>query len=106
MELVSVCELCRREVAKLTRHHLIPRTRHKNKKNKKNFSREAVHMQIIMICSPCHRNIHAQITEKELEYDYNTREKLLAHPGIKKFVDWIKKRPGEIHIPVKAAKEK
>lgn len=92
-EEAKICDLCERSVPEVTRHHLIPRTRHKNKKNKKIFSREEVRERLIMLCRLCHRNIHAQLTEKQLEYDYNTIEKLLEHPEIKKFTDWIKNKP-------------
>ncbi len=35
---MSICELCKREVDHTTRHHLIPRTLHRNKWFKKNYS--------------------------------------------------------------------
>jgi hypothetical protein len=102
----SQCELCTREVDKITKHHLIPVTRHSNKKNKKNFDRTEVQERVIWICSPCHRNIHAHLTEKELEYDYNSLEKLLTHPGIEKFTNWIKSRPANTSIRVRRTKER
>lgn len=102
----KVCDLCNRNVPELTKHHLIPRTRHKNKKNKKNFSREEVRERLIMLCRLCHRNIHAQLTEKQLEYDYNTIEKLLEHSEIKKFTDWIKSKPGLLKLRIRDATTK
>ncbi len=39
---MQACALCRRRVSRMTRHHLIPRTRHKNKKTKKVFTRKEV----------------------------------------------------------------
>lgn len=85
------CAICGREET-LTRHHLIPRTRHSNKKNKRDFPRPLVR-QIVGICRPCHSQIHALLSEKELEREYNTVEKLKAHPGIAKFADWIATKP-------------
>lgn len=87
------CELCGRATHKLERHHLIPRTRHKNKRNKKAFDRSEVHGRIVLLCTACHKQVHATLTEKELEYDYNTLEAIRAHPAIRKFVRWVRKRP-------------
>jgi hypothetical protein len=77
----------------LTRHHLIPKSRHKNKRNKKVFDRQEVHNRIALLCRSCHRNIHAMIGIKELEREYNTLEALAAHPGIRGFTRWIKNKP-------------
>jgi hypothetical protein len=84
--------LCDRTVRKLTRHHLVPRTRHKNKRNKKMFDRREVH-RTIDLCSSCHRHVHATISNKELEREYNTLEALKVHPGISRFVEWVRRKP-------------
>jgi hypothetical protein len=42
------------------------------------------------LCRPCHDQMHALFTEKELERDYNTIEKLKAHPDVQKWIAWIK----------------
>ncbi|CAA9446193.1 MAG: hypothetical protein AVDCRST_MAG28-873 [uncultured Rubrobacteraceae bacterium] len=91
----EACGLCGREVQKLTRHHLVPRTRHKNIKNKRNnkaLDRQAL-LQTVGLCAPCHRHVHATIPNKELEREYNTLEALKGHPEIDKFVEWIKRKP-------------
>lgn len=88
----EVCALCGRRVRKLTRHHLVPKTRHKNKRNKKTFDRREIH-RTVGLCSPCHRHVHVTIPNKELEREYNTIEELKAHPDIGKFVAWIKDKP-------------
>lgn len=85
------CALCGREEA-LTRHHLIPRTRHHNRKNKRDFDR-AVVKQTVGLCRPCHSQVHAVLTEKDLERNYRTVDALLGHPEIRKFVDWIREKP-------------
>ena len=85
------CAICGRAET-LTRHHLIPRTRHTNKKNKRDFERELVR-QVVGICRPCHSQIHALLTEKELEREYNTIAALRAHPGVAKFASWIASKP-------------
>jgi hypothetical protein len=87
------CELCGREVAVLTRHHLIPRTRHANKRNKRTFDRADVKARIAWMCRPCHSHVHALFTEKELERGFNTRAALAAHPDVARFVSWIRTKP-------------
>jgi len=96
------CELCERAVGRVTKHHLIPRTRHKNKRNKKNFDREEIHTRVLWLCSPCHKTVHAILTEKELENEYNTRDLLLAHAEIAKFVAWIRGKPDGTTVAVRA----
>ena len=76
----------------MSRHHLIPRTRHKNKRNKRTFSRREVH-RTVDLCVPCHKQIHVTIDNKELERRYNTLEALAAQPEIRKFVGWIGNKP-------------
>jgi len=96
------CQLCQRDVSELTRHHLIPRTRHRNKRNKKQFEREDVRTRTIEVCRPCHKNVHAVLTNKELERRYNTLAALKAHPDIAKFSEWVASKPPDAHIRVRA----
>jgi len=100
----GMCALCGREVARLTQHHLIPRTRHSNRRNKKRFSRQEVRQRRIDVCWPCHKTIHAALTEKELEEPYNTAESLRSHPEIAKFIRWVRKQT-DSHIPVRRSSE-
>jgi len=95
------CELCGREVDELTKHHLIPRTRHANKRNKKQFDRREVKERIAMVCRPCHKQIHALFTEKELERDHNTLESLKAHPEMARFIEWLKDKPAGLKVTVR-----
>jgi hypothetical protein len=85
------CALCGREET-LTRHHLIPRTRHHNKKNKCVFDRALV-KETAGLCGACHRQVHALFSEKELERDFNTVAALRAHPELEKFIAWIGTKP-------------
>jgi hypothetical protein len=87
------CELCGRVVPRVTKHHLIPRTRHSNRRNKKLFDRTEIHRRVAWLCPPCHKQVHAVLTEKQLEREYNSVAKLAAHPDIAQFVAWIAKRP-------------
>ena len=84
----GTCELCERENVETTGHHLIPRMRH-NKKVKRETT--SVERNIKSpLCRPCHDQMHALFTEKELEREYNTIEKLKAHPDVQKWLAWIK----------------
>ena len=88
----GACELCGRTVDRRTRHHLIPRSRHTNKRVKRSFSREEL-QRTVPLCGACHRQVHRTLTEKELEREYNTVEALLSHPGISRFVRWVERKP-------------
>jgi len=77
----------------LTRHHLIPRTRHNNKRIRRNYTREDLVTRIIQVCRPCHNHIHAVFSEKQLADDYNELVKLSSHPEIARFVSWIRDKP-------------
>lgn len=85
------CAICHREET-LTRHHLVPRTRHHNKRNKREFDRAVVKVTV-GICRPCHLQIHALLSEKDLERDWNSVERLRTHPEITKFAAWIATKP-------------
>lgn len=85
------CELCEREVPKVTRHHLIPRSQHRNKWFKKNFSAEQM-QQTVKLCQACHREIHKRIDEKHLGRSFNSLEQLHAHPGLANFLIWLRKQ--------------
>ena len=96
---LPMCELCGRRVREVTRHHLIPRTRHKNKRNKRTFDRTEVKTRIALLCRPCHKNLHVVFTEKALEQEFNTLDLLRAHPEVRKFTQWIMSKPDGTAIP-------
>lgn len=89
----EACELCGRAKLPLTRHHLIPQTRHKNRRNKRDFSRSEVRTRLAMLCEPCHANVHVHYSNKELERRLNTVEALRQEPVIVKFSRWIARKP-------------
>lgn len=93
MSRCGTCELCGRQVGALTRHHLIPRTRHANKRTRREFDRAEVKTRVAWLCRPCHSHTHALFTEKELERRFNTLESLAAHPAVARFVAWIRTKP-------------
>lgn len=97
----DACELCGRSGERLTRHHLIPRTRHSNRHNKRTFARAEVHGRVAQLCVPCHRQVHAVLDEKELERSFNTLERLRAVPEIAAFVEWVRRRPPGTKVPTR-----
>jgi hypothetical protein len=90
---VGPCELCGREGKALTFHHLIPRHCHRKTRFRKRFSVEEMRTRGLWICGACHGGIHDLIPdEKELGWSYNTREQLLAHDGVRRHVEWVRKQ--------------
>ena len=86
------CQLCNRDLEKLTAHHLIPRQNTKRKKVEPS--------ETIDICSACHRQIHALFDNKHLASELNTLEKLKNEPKMQKFVSWIQKQDAGKRIRV------
>lgn len=87
------CELCGSENDILNFHHLIPRTLHSTKFFEKRYTKKYMKETGIFVCKYiCHGQIHKFISEKELGLKWNTLEKLLEHPDVKKFVEWRSKR--------------
>jgi hypothetical protein len=85
-------------------HHLIPQTTHSNRRVQKTYTRDQMRVKVPS-CRNCHGMIHTLIPdEKVLAFEFNTVEKLLAHPGFAKFVAWRRKRPNcgrlKRHAPV------
>ena len=87
------CELCKREVEFLSRHHLIPK------------SRGGKGGETIKLCLSCKDQIHRLFTNKELDKEYNTIEKLLATEKVRKYIGWIRKQKKE-RVTMKLKKRK
>ncbi len=78
------CPLCGRtmiEGPSVNRHHLVPASR---------GGRETEFLHRV-----CHDKIHHTFTEKQLEAEFNTVDRLLEHEEIQKFVNWVKKKDPE-----------
>ncbi len=95
------CELCGRIDIELTRHHLIPQSRHNKARTKREFSRSEMKSQIAMLCQPCHAQVHEVFSNQELSSHYHTIERLKEHIEMQKFINWVKKRPSGQTIRVK-----
>lgn len=87
----KICALCGREVEELTRHHLIPRKRHKLCR-KRGLDRRDLE-RTVPLCLPCHDHIHTHFTEAELAERYNTLAALLEREEVRDFVAWVRKQP-------------
>ncbi len=88
---MGLCELRRSEQAH-SFHHFIPCTLHSNKWFKRRFTRSQM-QHGTDACEACHVAIHRLFPhEKELGRNFNTREKLLSHPEVGKFVCWKAKQ--------------
>ncbi len=87
------CELCSREVERLTRHHLIPKQR--GGRNK----------ETVMFCVACKDQVHRLFTNKELDREYNTLEKLLENERVQTYIKWVRKQKNE-RITTKLKKRK
>jgi hypothetical protein len=82
------CWLCARPMGNVTEwHHPVPKSRGGKE-------RQPVH-------PICHRTIHANFTNSDLEKRFATVEALLAHPEIGRFVDWIANKPSDFNAPTK-----
>ena len=90
---VGPCKLCGRSACALSFHHLIPRHGHRKRRFRRRFTVEEMRSRGLWLCKACHGGIHDLIPdEKDLAWSYNTRELLLAHPGISKHVEWARRQ--------------
>ena len=86
------CTMCGSD-QRITFHHLIPRTCHRNNWFRKHFDLQDMRERGIDVCRRCHSFIHRQFPEKTLGRELNTLEKLLANERIAAYVAWAKKHP-------------
>ena len=83
-------------------HHLIPRTLRKRNK----YIDLPQIKEKIRVCVSCGDMIHKLFTEKEIAENYNTIEKILANEDVKKWAQWINKKPNDFSICMKAKKSR
>jgi 5-methylcytosine-specific restriction endonuclease McrA len=82
------CWLCSRPIGAVTElHHPVPKSRGGKE-------RQPVH-------PICHRTIHANFTNSDLEKRFATVDALLAHEEIGRFVAWIANKPSDFNAPTK-----
>ena len=78
------------EYDNITKHHLIPKTYHSNKKICKLFTVEQMNTTIDL-CLECHKQIHTFIKEKDMAKTYNTLDNLLKYDIVHNYIEWKKK---------------
>jgi len=82
--MTTTCALCRRVVPDqriddpqvIQEHHLIPENRRES--------------PTVMLCRPCHEQIHALFTNEELRAEFDTVEALQNAPRLADYLDWIR----------------
>jgi hypothetical protein len=80
------CEMCEREM-RLTKHHLIPREMHERIARQLGTPKDILN-KVSLLCRMCHSTVHRFFTNKELAYDYNSLELLLADERVYKYAKW------------------
>lgn len=88
----GACELCEREVGRLTSHHLVPK------------ARGGKHGPQVMLCPTCHRQLHAMFSEATLEKELSSIEALKGHPEVANFLSWMRKQKGHASFRVRRSK--
>ncbi|MEO0964049.1 MAG: hypothetical protein AAFY08_02925 [Planctomycetota bacterium] len=102
----TACELCRREAVVTTKHHLIPVARHNKPRTRRQHDRAEFNTRVAWLCKPCHKTVHATLTEQELAEHYHTVERLAAHDDIARFVAFVRKQPANAHVVVRRSNGK
>ena len=87
-----ICQLCDRHVSEITEHHLIPKER-----GGKTY--DTAHL-----CKVCHKQVHALYTNRELAARLFSIARLKDDEKIKRYLNFIKKHPGDAHITIKKSK--
>ena len=79
----ALCVLCERPVpsSQVDAHHLVPKSKGGT--------------ETVIMHRMCHRQVHALLTETELERHYCTVERLRAHEALARFVQWVKDKPDD-----------
>ncbi len=78
-----LCPLCDRSIPPSQRdaHHLVPKSRGG--------------VDTVWLHRICHRQIHALLSEAELERDYCFVEALRSHPEMARFLQWVRTKPDD-----------
>lgn len=87
-----ICELCEREVNKITQHHLTPR------------EVGGRFLDTANLCIPCHKQIHALYTNRDLALRLNSISRLRDDEKIARYLKFIRKQPGDAHVSIKKSK--
>ena len=83
-----LCPLCLRPIpshARQSVHHLVPKMK------------GGTHGPTVLVHQICHNEVHAILTESELAREWNTPEKLRAHPQLSRAFAWLRNKPPDFH---------
>lgn len=89
------CELCEREVSKLTVHHLVPVSQGRK------AGLKSVSLPTALLCSACHRHLHIIFSNRDLARELDSIDKLKHAPQMQRFLRWVKKQDPNKHIRVR-----
>lgn len=81
---LGLCPICAREMIagpSVNEHHWVPKSQGGT--------------AVATLHKICHRMIHELFDEKELSRDFDTAEKLRAHPDMAAFIQWVAKKPAD-----------
>jgi 5-methylcytosine-specific restriction endonuclease McrA len=92
----AACALCGRSQMPLTRHHLIPQSRHNKGRTQRFYEKDEMLFRIALLCRPCHSQVHAVLD--------NTVEALASQPDIAKFSAWIATKPAGLKVSIRQKK--
>ena len=87
-----LCPLCDRPVpaSEADAHHLVPKSRGGT--------------QTVVLHRICHRQVHALLTETELERQYASIQALRSHPELARFLAWVKGKPDDFYERTRKSK--
>lgn len=78
------CPNCKRTLPEkhFVKHHLVPR------------QKGGTHIEDnkILLCRPCEKQLHSLYPNSRLKREFNTLDKIISDPGMRKFGEWIEKR--------------
>ena len=102
----ATCELCHRSQLPLTRHHLIPQSRHNKARTRRQFDRSEMKTSIALLCRPCHAQVHALLDNATLSQHYHTTDALAGHPDLARFAAWVGKKPAGLKITIHRSRQR
>ena len=76
----TVCELCERQVAHTSRHHLVPR------------EEGGRYGPVVNLCQPCHSSVHRFLSNRDLARRYATIEALRGAEELQTYLGWIRRQ--------------
>jgi 5-methylcytosine-specific restriction protein A len=84
----STCALCGRQVSRLSKHHVVPKSEGG--------------LLTVWLCSACHRTVHSFFTNRTLAKEKYSIDALRQDPDIQRYLAWVCKQPDRA-IPVRSS---